>query len=78
MKHAPLRPLSSLVEARAACCGGRSASSMALRVQVAGAGLQTDDVVLHEDDNSIYKLKRALNEFTKEPSFGVDTPVCNP
>jgi hypothetical protein len=35
-----------------------------------------DNVVLHEDDNSIWKLQQAWNDFSREPWFGQSTPVC--
>jgi hypothetical protein len=35
-----------------------------------------DDVVLFEDDNSIYKLEEAWTDFSTEPWLGNTTPVC--
>jgi hypothetical protein len=35
-----------------------------------------DDVVLYEDDNSIWKLEQAWTDFSREPWFGGTQPVC--
>lgn len=37
-----------------------------------------DDVVLFEDDNSIWKLDQPLPDFNTEPWLGQTTPVCPP
>ena len=37
-----------------------------------------DDVVLYEDDNSIWKLNEPWTDFDTEPYFGVTQPVCSP
>jgi hypothetical protein len=35
-----------------------------------------DDVVLYEDDNSIWKLEEPWTDFAREPWFGNTQPVC--
>lgn len=42
------------------------------------ANKDNDDVVLYEDDNSIWKLNQPWTDFSVEPYFGVTQPVCNP
>jgi hypothetical protein len=42
------------------------------------ASKDNDNVVLYEDDNSIWKLDEKWTDFDKEPYFGVTEPVCNP
>lgn len=37
-----------------------------------------DDVVLFEDDNSIWKLNQKWTSYDVEPWFGVTQPVCSP
>ena len=36
-----------------------------------------DDIVLYEDDLSIWKLNEPWEDFNDEPYFGVATPVCD-
>ena len=40
------------------------------------ANADNDDVVLYEDDNSIWKLNEPWSDFSQEPYFGIDVPVC--
>lgn len=42
------------------------------------ANKDNDNVVLYEDDNSIWKLNEAWSNFDVEPYFGVTQPVCSP
>jgi hypothetical protein len=41
------------------------------------ASSDNDDVVIYEDDNSIWKLDAPWTNFDIEPYFGVTQPVCN-
>ena len=41
------------------------------------ANQANDDVVLYEDDNSIWKLNEPWPDFSQEPYFDVDVPVCS-
>jgi hypothetical protein len=42
------------------------------------ASMDNYDVVLYEDDNSIWKLEEAWTDFDVEPLFGVTQAVCSP
>jgi hypothetical protein len=42
------------------------------------ASKDNDDVVLYEDDISIWKLNEPWTDFAVEPYFGVTQPVCSP
>jgi hypothetical protein len=42
------------------------------------ANKDNDDVVLYEDDNSIWKLNEPWTNFDAEPYFGVTQAVCSP
>lgn len=41
------------------------------------ASQDNDDIVLYEDDNSIWKLEEPWTDWSREPYFGVDVPACD-